>query len=113
MTDDYFILGDKVIYKGKMVAGITASEFREAVGYVHNYNLYVKVGNVIVKNGEIVKDIKGDDIEDLSKNQWHKYVRRGNTLLYDGHVLKGIKITNSKDFEVIEPTGNWDYYAKI
>ncbi|MDR2415401.1 MAG: hypothetical protein LBD75_02030 [Candidatus Peribacteria bacterium] len=114
MTDDYFILEDKVIYKDKVVAGINANEFKKAIGYEYNYNLYVKVGNIVIKDGEIIKDLKGDDIEDLSKNQYDKYIRRENALLYDGHIVEGIEIQDSKDFELIEPAERFEnYYARI
>jgi hypothetical protein len=36
MTDDYFTIGDKVLFQNKIVSGVNAKEFHKAVGYTYN-----------------------------------------------------------------------------
>ena len=71
-TSEYFVIGDKVLFQNKIVPNVSANEFYKATGYTYNRDLYAKVGEIVIKDGEIVKDLKANEIEDLYKKRSKK-----------------------------------------
>jgi hypothetical protein len=66
------VIGDKVLFQNKIVPSVSANKFYKATGYTYNRDLYVKVGDILIKDGEIVKDLKADETEGLHKKRSKK-----------------------------------------